>query len=138
MPYYETIHDRIADIRKHLLFSDSPNAALPAPLESMLQKACAKSGQPGILTADRNRLMSADFQILLYVYDHSGIEWSVSPFGIRRVQRQLPRRGWYHKHEYVEILYVIDGSFDQLLLGERYHFLQGSFVITDQNCEHSD
>ena len=138
MPYYETIHDRVADIREHLLFSDPPHTAFPALWESMPQKAGAKDGQPGILTADRNRLMSDDFQILVYVYDHSGIEWSVSPFGMRRVQRRLPRRGWYHKHEYVEILYVIDGSFDQLLLGERYHFLQGSFVITDQNCEHSD
>ena len=83
MPYYETIHDRVADIREHLLLSDSPHTAFPALRESMPQK----DGQPGILTADRNRLMSADFQILLYVYDHSGIEWSVSPFGMRRVQQ---------------------------------------------------
>ncbi len=29
MPYYETIYDRVADIREHLLFSDSPHAAFP-------------------------------------------------------------------------------------------------------------
>lgn len=148
MPYFETIHDRIAFIRATGLAPDSSfHAAGPAPA-----KAAPYAGPPGpgplrqegeipdgsFLLADQNRLHAADFQCLLYLYDHRGIEWSQSPQGTRRVERALPRKGWYHKHEYVEILYVIDGSFDQLLLGQRCHFPQGSFVITDQNCEHSD
>ena len=38
----------------------------------------------------------------------------------------------------MEILYVIEGSFTQILLGEEIRFEQGEFVITDQNCEHAD
>ena len=53
-------------------------------------------------------------------------------------RRESPRCGWFHKHEYVEILYVIEGSFTQILLGEKIKFSRGEFVITDQNCEHAD
>lgn len=134
MPYYETICDRIAYVKEHCLFSPVlPDLEMPWEM----QEAGTIAGQDP-MAANRKRLMSEDFQILLCVYDHRGIEWSVSPLGVRRTERQLPRRGWFHRHEYVEILYVIEGSFDQFLLGDRYHFSKGSFVITDQNCEHSD
>lgn len=134
MPYFETLRDRIAYIRKNDLF--------PALSDTSLRSYEGEAYDPGReqnpLIANQNRLLSADFQTLLYIYDRRGIEWSVSPLGARRVERTLPRKGWFHKHEYVEILYVIEGSFDQFLLGERFHFPQGAFVITDQNCEHSD
>lgn len=50
----------------------------------------------------------------------------------------MPRLGKYHKHQFIEVFYVIEGSFEQILLGERHHFEQGEIVITDQNCEHAD
>ena len=65
-------------------------------------------------------------------------EWSISPAGRRLVHREFPRLGWFHKHEYVEIFYVIEGSFTQVLFGEKIRFEQGEFVITDCNCEHAD
>ncbi len=132
MNFYKTIRERTAYVREHCLFSADASAF------SGQWGAEGTDGEPAILTADCNSLKSDDFRILLCVYDHRGIEWSISPLGTRRTERQLPRRGWFHWHEYVEILYVIEGSFDQFLLGERYHFPQGCFVITDQNCEHSD
>lgn len=143
MPYFETIHDRIAFLRDTGL---APASAWGSPFPGLPHTAPYAAspafGQPDAksapLLADPSRLHDPDFETLLYVYDHRGIEWSQSPQGIRRVERPLPRKGWYHKHEYVEILYVVEGSFDQILLGERCHFPQGAFVITDQNCEHSD
>lgn len=135
MPYFETICDRIRYVRGRYL---PPFSADSAAFPSFADEAPEIPDGQSPLAVNRNRLPDADFQILLYVYDRRGIEWSVSPLGTRRVKRTLPRRGWYHKHEYVEILYVIEGSFDQILLGERCHFPQGAFVITDQNCEHSD
>lgn len=135
MAYFETIHERIRSIRDNNLSALTGKNALTGSFEN---EAPEIPGEQNPLMVNRNRLLSTDFQILLYVYDHRGIEWSISPLGTRSVERTLPRRGWYHKHEYVEILYVIEGGFDQFLLGERYHFPQGAFVITDQNCEHSD
>lgn len=137
MPYFETICDRIAYAREKELFSQAIAPAVPV-LDGQEAGKNTDIQDPSLLKADQNRLISADFQILLCIYDHRGIEWSISPQGTRRAVRPLPRRGWYHKHEYVEILYVIEGGFDQFLLGERYHFPEGAFVITDQNCEHSD
>ncbi len=137
MPYFMTIQERIADVRAQIL----PSAADPA---SSLRKtedpasAHKETADPDSAAAILNRLPDADFQTLLYVYDRRGIEWSASPLGTRCVRRTLPRRGWFHRHEFVELLYVAEGSFDQVLLGERRHFLPGTFVITDQNCEHSD
>lgn len=135
MPYFDTIHERIRYVREHNLTTFTSHTAAPGSFEI---EAPGTSDEQNPLTVNRNRLLSTDFQILLYVYDHRGIEWSISPLGTRRIERALPRKGWYHKHEYVEILYVIEGGFEQLLLGERCHFPQGAFVVTDQNCEHSD
>ena len=58
--------------------------------------------------------------------------------GTRLIIRESPRQGWFHKHEYVEILYVIEGNFTQILLGEKDQIRTGRIVITDQNCEHAD
>ena len=88
------------------------------------------------VTGDRK--VSEKLSALLIVYGADGTEWSISSAGKRMVKRELPRIGWFHKHEYVEILYVIEGTFTQVLLGEEIRFGQGEFVITDQNCEHAD
>lgn len=85
-----------------------------------------------------NRKVSEKMSTLLVIYGAEGTEWSISPMGQRLIRRECPRRSWFHKHEYVEILYVIEGSFTQILLGEEKRFEQGEFVITDQYCEHAD
>lgn len=90
------------------------------------------------LSSAANRKVLDKLSVLLVIYGAEGTEWSISPMGKRFIRRESPRRGWFHKHEYVEILYVIEGSFTQILLGEEIRFEQGEFVITDQNCEHAD
>lgn len=49
-----------------------------------------------------------------------------------------PFRGRYHKHDFIEVFYVIEGRFEQILLGESRSFSAGEVVITDRNCEHAD
>ena len=95
-------------------------------------------GEANHASSAANRKIAEKMSTLLIVYGKEGMEWSISPAGQRLVRRELPRRSWFHKHEYVEILYVIEGSFTQILLGEEIRFEQGEFVITDQNCEHAD
>lgn len=115
-----------------------------------IRSVCMKSGQQSeydelpffdetnILSSTENRKVLDKLSVLLVIYGAEGTEWSISPMGKRFIRRESPRRGWFHKHEYVEILYVIEGSFTQILLGEEIRFEQGEFVITDQNCEHAD
>ena len=73
------------------------------------------------------------FSTLLCLYDRSGNEYTFSRGGMRHMKRALPWQGHYHTHDYIEILYVAQGSFEQILLGERRKFLSGEFVITDRN-----
>lgn len=115
-----------------------------------IRSVCMKSGEQSeydelpffdetnILSSTENRKVLDKLSVLLVIYGAEGTEWSISPMGKRFIRRESPRRGWFHKHEYVEILYVIEGSFTQILLGEEIRFEQGEFVITDQNCEHAD
>ena len=133
MTNFHTIQERTAYVRAHVLSAQDirrPAAVLTA------KKDEERSFPPSAAAA--NRLFDTDFQTLLTVYCRDGAEFSISPLGERRVKRALPRRGWFHRHEFVELLYVIEGSFDQILLGERRRFPAGTFVVTDQNCEHSD
>ncbi len=85
-----------------------------------------------------SRMMEGDFATLLSLYGRDGEVWSISRQGIRRVHYGLPEQGPYHRHQYIEVLYVIEGSFEQILLGEKRHFSKGEVVITDQNCDHAD
>lgn len=85
-----------------------------------------------------SRMMEGDFATLLCLYGSTGEEHSISRQGRHLSRNVLPRQGRYHKHQYIEVFYVIEGSFEQILLGEKRHFSQGEVVITDQNCEHAD
>ena len=85
-----------------------------------------------------SRIMEGDFATLLCLYSKSGEEHSISRQGRYLSHFALPRQGKYHKHQYIEVFYVIEGSFEQILLGEKKHFSKGEVVITDQNCEHAD
>ncbi|MDD5804417.1 AraC family transcriptional regulator [Blautia sp. HCP3S3_H10_1] len=92
----------------------------------------------GALSSASCRRVTDNLSSLLVVYRSDGTEWSISPTGRRLVHRDFPRLSWFHKHDYVEIFYVIEGSFTQVLFGEKIRFEQGEFVITDRNCEHAD
>ena len=125
---YQRIIDRIKEIRRFYMDSEKQQEYDELPyFERRIMHLLQQTGR-------LQRKMST----LLIVYGKEGKEWSISPAGQRLVRREFPRRSWFHKHEYVEILYVIEGSFTQILLGEEIRFEQGEFVITDQNCEHAD
>lgn len=87
-------------------------------------------------SVDRN--MPGSFSTLLYLYDRDGMQYSFSRREIRCRRNASPGQGQFHRHQYVELFYVIEGSFEQILLGEHQHFEQGEIVITDRNCEHAD
>ena len=84
------------------------------------------------------RKTSAVFSTLLCLYGTNSVECSFSRKGMRKIKRPLPWQGHYHTHDYIEILYVAKGSFDQILLGEPRHFSAGECVISDCNLEHAD
>lgn len=128
MPYYYDIFQRVTDIRTH--YNNVPERAEYDELPYFTSADSLSSAQ--------NRRVQDEFSTLLIVYGEDGSQWSTSPLGNRFIRRECPWKGWFHKHEYVEILYVIEGSFEQILLGEKIHFEKGEFVITDQNCEHAD
>lgn len=125
---YQRIIDRIKEIRRFYMDLEKQQEYDELPY----------FGEANYASSAANRKIAEKMSTLLIVYGKEGMEWSISPAGQRLVRRELPRRSWFHKHEYVEILYVIEGSFTQILLGEEIRFEQGEFVITDQNCEHAD
>jgi YesN/AraC family two-component response regulator len=43
-----------------------------------------------------------------------------------------------HRHDYIEMAYVIKGEFSQFIAGKKRTFSQGSVCIIDRNCEHAD
>lgn len=128
MPGFYDIYERIKDVRAN--YNNVSERKEYDELPDFTSPDSPSSAQ--------SRRVWDEFSTLLIVYGEDGSEWSSSPLGNRFIRRECPRKGWFHKHEYVEILYVIEGSFEQILLGEKIHFEQGEFVITDQNCEHAD
>ena len=71
-------------------------------------------------------------------YGKDGHMHSISRTEERTQHYDLPCQGKYHRHQFIEIFYVMEGSFEQILLGEKRCFFKGEVVITDQNCEHAD
>lgn len=112
--------------------------------ETREEQVCKKADENADLLDNKElfcleeRNMPGSFSTLLYLYDENGMEYSFSRQGIRSRHNHYPGQGYFHRHKYVELFYVVEGSFDQILLGERYHFEKGEIVITDQNCEHAD
>jgi AraC-like DNA-binding protein len=43
-----------------------------------------------------------------------------------------------HRHDYMEIAYVVKGEFSQFIGGKKHTFSQGSLCIVDKNSEHAD
>lgn len=109
---YRRIIDRIKEIRRFYMDLEKQQEYDELPY----------FGEANQASSAANRKIAEKMSTLLIVYGKEGMEWSISPAGQRLVRRELPRRSWFHKHEYVEILYVIEGSFTQILLGEEIRF----------------
>jgi len=43
-----------------------------------------------------------------------------------------------HRHDYIEMAYVVKGEFSQMIGGRKHTFPQGSVCIIDRNSEHAD
>ncbi len=43
-----------------------------------------------------------------------------------------------HTHDYIELAYVVDGEFQQRILGKDIKFKKGEFCLIDKNCLHQD
>ena len=121
---FMTIGERVAHYRSY--YQDKPAYLKP---ETPAEK---QEGQT------ESRIMEGDFGTLLCLYQKGGVERGISRKGVLSVRHHVPRQGRYHKHQYIEVFYVAEGSFEQILLGEKRHFTKGEVVITDQNCEHAD
>ncbi len=125
-PYFETISKRTEAYREHYVDTLPPFSG-----EESMEK------EP-IALCPEDRTMEGDFATMLAVYGENGEECMFSRPILYRGSHPVPRFGVYHKHQFIEIFYVIEGSFEQVLLGERHRFTKGEVVITDQNCEHAD
>lgn len=134
-PYFFSIEERIAGYENYYLTPRSSRRPLKTP--SNLPPASAPL-QPNQTAAPDDRKTETFFSSLLAFYTKSGGEYTFSRRGARHMVRSFPWQGHYHTHNYIEILCVLRGSFEQILLGERRKFFAGEFVITDQNLEHAD
>ncbi|MDP9697647.1 AraC-like DNA-binding protein/mannose-6-phosphate isomerase-like protein (cupin superfamily) [Paenibacillus intestini] len=43
-----------------------------------------------------------------------------------------------HRHDYIEMAYVVEGEFSQMIGGKKHSFSRGSIVVIDRNSEHAD
>lgn len=43
-----------------------------------------------------------------------------------------------HTHDYIELAYVVEGEFQQRILGKDIRFKKGEFCLIDKNCLHQD
>ena len=150
-PGFLSLEERIAGYRAFYLSggaardSKHPAPSPDTPREDSPDANSRDADPPGTNSpgadfpaASDTRRSAAPFSTLLSFYEKDGTECTFSRQGMRRVQRKLPWQGHYHTHDYIEILYVASGSFEQVLLGERQTFGAGEFVITDRALEHAD
>lgn len=133
-PYFFSLKERIVRYQDFFLTpaSDTPHGKdFPGALMD------ETASQPSPAGSD-DRKSETPFSTLFALYADSGDEYTFSRRGMRHVKRIFPWQGHYHTHNYIEILYVAQGSFEQILLGERQKFEAGEFVITDRSLEHAD
>lgn len=85
-----------------------------------------------------DRKLDIPFTTLTLIHSQNGIQHLVFREHYYTEYHPLSFQGQYHRHEYIELFFVVDGTFEQILLGEKRHFEKGDVVITDTNCEHAD
>jgi len=128
MRYFGEIQERIAYGREHM----------PADLLVIEEVMLAEYKETEEFLPTRSHSLGRACEAFASIYHADGTEYSMRRVGSFVFKHTLPFQGIMHRHDFIEILYVIDGSFDQVLMGEQLHFEKGEFVITDQNCEHAD
>lgn len=74
-------------------------------------------------TSDCKVATSFDFSPPLLTYTEDKLRAAMTPM---------------HRHDYIEITYVVKGEFSQFIGGEKHIFSQGSLCIVDRNSEHAD
>lgn len=74
-------------------------------------------------TTDTKVTASINFDPPLVTYSEDRLRASMTPM---------------HRHEYIEIAYVVKGEFSQFIGGKKRTFSQGSVCIIDRNSEHAD
>lgn len=85
-----------------------------------------------------HRRLSVPFTTLTMIHTKNGMQHLIFREHYYSESNALPYQGHYHKHDYIELFFVVDGFFEQILLGEKRRFRKGEVVITDTNCEHAD
>jgi AraC-like DNA-binding protein/quercetin dioxygenase-like cupin family protein len=88
-----------------------------------------------------NKVEDKEWKIIMDI-DEEGIitsypneELQTNKFVIRRKTKNLPILK--HKHEYIEIVYVLEGSFTQAIKGKQIEMNKGDLCILDRNVVHS-
>jgi AraC-like DNA-binding protein/mannose-6-phosphate isomerase-like protein (cupin superfamily) len=84
---------------------------------------------------DNNRkvIMDKDEEGIITSYPNNVVK--TNKFAIRRKTKYIPILK--HKHEYIEIVYVLEGSFIQEIKGKQIEMNKGDLCILDKNVEHS-
>jgi AraC-like DNA-binding protein/mannose-6-phosphate isomerase-like protein (cupin superfamily) len=78
-------------------------------------------------------IMDNDGEGIITSYPNNEVK--TNKFAIRRKTRYIPILK--HKHEYIEIVYVLEGSFIQEINGRQIEMNKGDLCILDKNVEHS-
>ncbi|MGE8080177.1 AraC family transcriptional regulator [Peribacillus loiseleuriae] len=86
-----------------------------------------------ILTDSSNYIMNKDTEGIITSYPNN--ELIVNQFAIKRKIKYMPIM--QHRHEYIEIVYVLEGSFLQEIKGKQVEMKQGDLCILDKNVTHS-
>lgn len=142
---YSSLSERISTY-KHFYIKEQEWSSVPkrgssdcSPARALWQSEQTASLSPSFQDQGSDiHTSDAVFSALLCCYTAQGKEYSFSRRGWRCVTRGLPWQGHYHTHDFIEILYVVKGEFQQILLGEKQTFHEGEFVITDRNISHAD
>lgn len=124
---FTRISHRIDRIQQYFLKNEEPNVCRE-PEESKT------AGEIGV----ERRGLDELFTTLILIRPKGGTQHFIFREHYYTDYQAPPFRGQYHKHDYIELFFVIKGSFSQILLGESKRFSAGEVVITDKNCEHAD
>lgn len=68
---------------------------------------------------------------------HATIKPSKIPFAYRH-SFTSGEKTQYHTHNYIELAYVVEGEFQQRILGKDIQFKKGELCLIDKNCLHQD
>ena len=107
------------------------------PTDTLLCPEHLNTNRPADVQSVRH-LNGNDLNTLFILYTKDGKELNVCKDRSTVFSRPVPAQGDIHTHDYIEIFYVISGTFSQILLNQTYTFQKGDVVITDKNCEHAD